>query len=44
MASEHGWLAGDWPSTAGVLNITLGGLDCGLPMVAFWRLKAIAKC
>ena len=22
MASGHGWLAGDWPSTGGVLNIT----------------------
>jgi len=46
IASGRGWLAGDWPSTGGVLNITAacGGLDCGLPMVAFWRHNANAKC
>jgi len=43
MGSGRGWLAGDWPSTGGVLNIT-GGLDCGLPLMAFWQQKANAKC
>jgi len=43
MGSGRGWLAGDWPSTGGVLNIT-GGLDCELPLMAFWQQKANAKC
>ena len=39
MGSGRGWLAGDWPSTGGgVLNIT-GGLDCGIPLMAFWQQK-----
>jgi len=32
MGSGRGWLTGNWPSTGGV---HCGGLDCGLPMVAF---------
>jgi len=41
MESGRGWLASDWPSTGGVLN---GGLDCGLPLVAFWQHNVNAKC
>jgi len=44
MGSGRCWLAGDLPSTGGVLSINCGGLDCGLPMVAFWRNNANAKC
>jgi len=37
-----------WPVTGrrrgGVLNITAAAMDCGLPMVAFWRHNANAKC
>jgi len=30
MGSGHGWLAGDWPSTGGVLNITAAAWTAGL--------------
>ena len=29
MGSERGWLAGDWPSTGGVLNITAAAWTAG---------------
>jgi len=29
MASERGWLAGDWPSTGGILNITAAAWTAG---------------
>jgi len=29
MGSGHGWLAGDWPSTGGVLNITAAAWTAG---------------
>jgi len=44
MGSGRGWLAGDWPSTGGVLNITAAAWDYGLPLMAFWQQKANAKC
>jgi len=44
MGSGRGWLVGDWPSTGGRFQHYCGGLDCGLPMVAFWRHNANAKC
>jgi len=44
IASGRGWLAGDWPSTGGGrCQHYCGGLDCGLPMAAFWRHNANAK-
>jgi len=36
MGSARGWLAGDWPSTGGVLNITAAAWICWLPLVTFW--------
>ena len=45
IASRRGWLAGDWPSTGDVLNITAAAwTDCGLPLVASWQHSANAKC
>jgi len=44
MGSGRGWLAGDWPSTGGVLNITAAVWNAGFPLVAFWQQKANAKC
>ena len=44
MGSGPGWLAGNWPSPGGCSQHYCGGLDCGLPMVAFWRHYANAKC
>jgi len=44
MGSGRGWLAGNWPSTGGRSQHYCVGLDCGLPMVAFWRHNANAKC
>jgi len=39
------WLAGRWLAMDGVRSQHYcGGLDCGLPMVAFWRHNANAKC
>jgi len=39
------WLAGDWPLTGGGRSQHYcGGLNCGLPMVAFWQHNANAKC
>jgi len=32
------WLAGRW------LAVDCGGLDCGLPLLAFWQHHANAKC
>jgi len=29
MGSGHGWLAGDWPSTGGILNITAAAWTAG---------------
>jgi len=43
MRSGRGWLAGDWPST-GASQHYYGGLDCGLPLMAFWQHNANAKC
>jgi len=39
------WLAG-WQLAVdgGRSEHYCGGLDCGLPMVAFWQHKANAKC
>ena len=34
MGSGHGWLAGDWPSTGGVLNITAAVWTAGFH---WWR-------
>jgi len=34
MGSGHGWLAGDWPSTGGVLNITAAAWTVGF---YWWR-------
>jgi len=37
--------AGQWPaSDGGRSQHYCGGLDCGLPMVAFWRHNANATC
>jgi len=55
MESGRGWLAGDWPSTGfiyvygfvdggDVLNITAAAWTARLPLVAFWRHNANAKC
>jgi len=35
MESGHGWLAGDWPSTGGVLNITAAAWTAGLMNMMF---------
>jgi len=44
-AGVAGWLAGNWPSTGrGHSQHYCGGLNCGLPVVAFWRHNANAKC
>jgi len=44
MGSGRGWLAGNWPSTGSVLNITAAAWTVGgLPMVTFWRHKATAN-
>ena len=40
MGTGRGWLAVDWRHS----RHYCGGLDCGLPMVAFWRHNANAKC
>jgi len=44
MGSGRGWLAGDWPSMGGRSQHYCGGLDRGLPLMAFWQQKANAKC
>jgi len=44
MGIGHGWLAGDWPSTGGRSQHYCVGLDCGLPLMAFWQCNANAKC
>jgi len=36
------WLAGRWPAVAS--QHYCGGLDCGLPLEAFWQHNANAKC
>jgi len=39
------WLAGRWLAVdGGCSQHYCGGLDCGLPMVAFWRHNMNAKC
>jgi len=39
------WLAGgDWLSTGERSQHYCGGLDCGLPLAAFWQHNANAKC
>ena len=35
MGSGRGWLAGDWPSTGGVLNITAAAWNAGF----LWRSR-----
>jgi len=40
IASGRGWLAGDWPSTAGVLNITAAAWTAGLQ---WWRSGDITR-
>jgi len=40
MASGHGWLAGDWPSTGGVLNITAAAWTAGFQ---WWRSGDITR-
>jgi len=40
MASGHGWLAGDWPSTGGVLNITAAAWTAGFQ---WWRSGDVAR-
>ena len=48
MGSGRGWLAGDWPSTEGRSQHYCGGLDCGLPLMAFWqhitRSQNVSEC
>jgi len=47
MGSGRGWLAGDWPLMGGGGGRSqhyCGGLDCGLPLVAFWQHNVNAKC
>jgi len=39
------WLAGRWLAVdGGRSQHYCNGLDCGLPMVAFWRHNTNAKC
>jgi len=40
IASGHGWLAGDWPSTAGILNITAAAWTAGFQ---WWRSGDITR-
>jgi len=40
MASGRGWLAGDWPSTGGVLNITAAAWTAGF---YWWRSGNITR-
>ena len=40
MASGRGWLAGDWPSTGGVLNITAVAWTVGFQ---WWRCGDITR-
>jgi len=37
IGSARGWLAGDWPSTGSVLNITAAAWTAGFPLVTFWQ-------
>ena len=47
MASGHGWLAGDWPSTGSVLNITAAAWTAGFH---WWhsgnktRMQNVSQC
>jgi len=40
MGSGHGWLAGDWTSTGGVLNITAAAWTAGFH---WWRSVNISR-
>jgi len=40
MGSERGWLASDWPSTGGVLNITAAAWTAGFH---WWRSGNIMR-
>jgi len=40
IASARGWLAGDWPSTGGVLNITAAAWTAGFQ---WWRSGDITR-
>jgi len=40
MRSGHGWLAGDWPLTGGVLNSTAAAWTAGLH---WWRSGDITR-
>jgi len=40
MGSGRGWLAGDWPSTGGVLNITVAAWTAGFH---WWRSGNITR-
>jgi len=40
MGSGRGWLAGDWPSTGGVLNITAATWTAGFH---WWRSSNITR-
>jgi len=40
MGSGHGWLAGDWPSTGDVLNITAAAWTAGFQ---WWRSGKIKQ-
>jgi len=40
MGSGRGWLADDWPSTGGVLNITAAACTAGL---LWWRSGSITR-
>ena len=40
MGSGRGWLAGDWPSTGGVLNITAAAWTAGFQ---WWRSGDIMR-
>jgi len=44
LCAVYGWLAGDWPLMRGRSQHYCGGLDCGLPLVAFWQHNANSKC